>query len=106
MKGILRVLEHHLWVYRRTWRGTVFVSFLFPILYLLAMGIGLGSLISRGPTRTLDGVPYISFIAPGLLAAATMQTAFSETTYPIMNRASWLLSYPPILAPPPQLPHL
>jgi lipooligosaccharide transport system permease protein len=103
MTGILRVLEHHLWVYRRTWRGSVFVSFLFPILYLLAMGIGLGSLISRGPTRTLDGVPYISFIAPGLLAATTMQTAFSETTYPIMNRAYWLRTYDTMLATPLQI---
>lgn len=100
MNGILRVLEHHLWVYRRTWRGTVFVSFLFPILYLLAMGIGLGSLISRGPSRTVAGVAYISFIAPGLLAATTMQTAFSETTYPIMNRAYWLRTYDTMLATP------
>jgi lipooligosaccharide transport system permease protein len=100
MNGILRVLEHHLWVYRRTWRGTVFVSFLFPILYLLAMGIGLGSLISRGPTRTVAGVAYISFIAPGLLAATTMQTAFSETTYPILNRAYWLRTYDTMLATP------
>jgi len=100
MSGIIRVLEHHLWVYRRSWTGTVFVSFLFPILYLLAMGIGLGSLISRGPTRMLAGVPYISFIAPGLLAATTMQTAFSETTYPIMNRAYWLRTYDTMLATP------
>ncbi len=100
MTGIIHVLEHHLWVYRRTWRGTVFVSFLFPILYLLAMGIGLGSLIAHGPTRALAGVPYISFIAPGLLAATTMQTAFSETTYPIMNRAYWLRTYDTMLATP------
>jgi lipooligosaccharide transport system permease protein len=100
MTGMLRVLEHHLWVYRRAWRGTVFVTFLFPTLYLLAMGIGLGSLISRGPTRTLAGVSYITFIAPGLLAATTMQTAFSETTYPIMNRAYWLRTYDSMLATP------
>src|SRR5579864_5630013 len=100
MTGMLRVLEHHLWVYRRAWRGTLFVSFLFPILYLLAMGIGLGSLISRGPSRTLAGVSYVSFIAPGLLAATTMQTAFSETTYPIMNRAYWLRTYDSMLATP------
>jgi lipooligosaccharide transport system permease protein len=100
MTGITHVLEHHFWVYRRTWRGTVFFSFLFPILYLLAMGVGLGSLISRAPARTLAGVSYISFIAPGLLAATTMQTAFSETTYPIMNRAYWLRTYDTMLATP------
>lgn len=100
MRGTLRVLEHHFRVYRRAWTGTVFISFFFPILYLVAMGIGLGSLISKGPAHTVAGVSYLSFVAPGLLAATTMQTAFSETTYPIMNRAYWLRTYDSMLATP------
>src|SRR6267143_1258978 len=59
MTGALRVLEHHLTVYRRTWKGSLFMSFLSPILFLAAMGLGLGSLISRGPVRTIDGVSYL-----------------------------------------------
>src|SRR2546421_2549513 len=100
MTGPLRVLEHHLLVYRRTWKGSVFVSFVSPILFLGAMGFGLGSLISRGPSRTVDGVSYLAFLAPGLLAATAMQSAYVEATYPIMARIQWLRTYEGMLATP------
>jgi lipooligosaccharide transport system permease protein len=100
MTGALRVLEHHLTVYRRTWKGSLFMSFLSPILFLAAMGLGLGSLISRGPVRTIDGVSYLVFLAPGLLAANAMQAAYVETTYPIMARIQWQRTYEGMLATP------
>jgi lipooligosaccharide transport system permease protein len=100
MTGALRVLEHHLTVYRRTWKGSVFMSFLSPVLFLAAMGLGLGSLISRGPSRTVDGVSYLVFLAPGLLAASAMQSAYVETTYPIMARIQWQRTYEGMLATP------
>jgi lipooligosaccharide transport system permease protein len=96
----LRVLEHHLIVYRRTWKGSVFMSFVSPILFLAAMGFGLGGLISRGPVRTVDGLTYLAFLAPGLLAATAMQSAFVETTYPIMARIQWERTYEGMLATP------
>jgi len=100
MTGALRVLEHHLMVYRRTWKGSIFMSFLSPVLFLGAMGFGLGSLIAHGPVRTIGGVSYLAFLAPGLLAATAMQTAFVETTYPIMARLQWLRTYDGMLATP------
>jgi len=100
MTGALRVLEHHLLVYRRSWKGSLFTSFVSPVLFLTAMGLGLGSLISRGPVRTVDGVSYVAFLAPGLLAATAMQSAFVETTYPIMARMQWLRTYDGMLATP------
>jgi lipooligosaccharide transport system permease protein len=100
MTGALRVLEHHLLVYRRTWKGSLFTSFVSPILFLAAMGFGLGSLISRGPVRTVDGLTYVAFIAPGLLAATAMQSAYVETTYPIMARIQWERTYEGMLATP------
>lgn len=100
MTGALHVLEHHALIYRRTWKGSIFVSFLSPVLFLAAMGLGLGSLIAQGPVRTVQGLSYLSFIAPGLLATATMQTAYVETTYPIMARIQWLRIYDAMLATP------
>src|SRR6267378_3190539 len=100
MTGALRVLEHHLTVYRRTWKGSVFTSFFSPILFLAAMGLGLGSLISSGPARTVDGLPYLAFLAPGLLVATAMQTGYGETTYPIMARIQWEKTYDGMLATP------
>jgi lipooligosaccharide transport system permease protein len=100
MGGTLRVLEHNLLVYRRTWKGSIFASFVAPVLFLSAMGLGLGSLISRGPSRTVDGVTYLAFLAPGLLAATAMQSAWGETTYPILSKILWNRTYEGMLATP------
>src|SRR5438093_1556277 len=40
MTGALRVLEHHLTVYRRTWKGSVFMSFVSPLLFLTGLAFG------------------------------------------------------------------
>jgi lipooligosaccharide transport system permease protein len=100
MRGALLVLEHNLIVYRRTWKGSIFMSFVSPILFLAAMGFGLGSLISRGPVRTVDGLSYLVFLAPGLLVATAMQSGYVETTYPIMARIQWERTYEGMLATP------
>ncbi len=100
MVGTLRILEHNAVVYRRTWRGSVFASFLAPILFLAAIGLGLGTLVSRGSPNGVNGVRYLDFLAPGLLATATMQTAFSETTYRLMARIRWQGTYDAMLATP------
>jgi lipooligosaccharide transport system permease protein len=64
------------------------------------MGLGLGSLISRGPVQTVDGISYLAFLAPGLLAATAMQSAYVETTYPIIARIQWERTYEGMLATP------
>jgi lipooligosaccharide transport system permease protein len=100
MTGTLRILEHNALVYRRTWRGSIFASFVSPILFLAAIGLGLGTLVSRGSPQGVNGVSYLDFLAPGLLATATMQTAFSETTYRLMARIRWAGTYDAMLATP------
>src|SRR5438445_4841799 len=100
MTSALRVLEHNLIVYRRTWKGSVFLSFVSPILFMAAMGFGLGGLISRGPVRTVDGLSYLAFLAPGLLVATAMQSGYVETTFPIMARIQWERTYEGMLSTP------
>ena len=70
----LRVVQRNALVYRRVWRGSLFTSFLQPALFLTAMGVGLGSRIDSGGAALPGGVPFLHFLAPGLLAAACMQT--------------------------------
>ncbi len=97
----IRVLEHNAMVYRRTWQGSVLSSILSPVLFLAAMGIGLGGYVNRGGgAAALGGVPYLAFLAPGLLAAQAMQTAAFETTYPIMGKIVWDKLYDAMLATP------
>jgi lipooligosaccharide transport system permease protein len=93
----LAVLEYCARVYRRNWRGTLFMTFLAPILFLGAMGFGLGSFVGG---RFGGGVSYVAFLAPGLLAATCMQTGSFEATYPIMGRIVWDKVYHAMLATP------
>jgi lipooligosaccharide transport system permease protein len=104
--GAARVLQRNLLVYRRTWRGSIFGSFLTPLLYLTAMGIGLGSLIRSGGTNMLGGIDYVHFLGPGILASSCMQSASFESTYPIMGKIAWRRNYEAILATPMEVHHL
>jgi len=79
--------------YRRTWRGTIYSSVLGPVLYLGAMGVGLGSLVDSHGTASLGGVSYLSFLAPGLMAANGMQTAMDESLYPVFAAVKWQKTY-------------
>ncbi len=99
MRGALAVLNYDLAVYRRTWRGTVIVSFVTPLLFLGAMGIGLGTLVNRS-AGGVGGVPYLTFLAPGLLAATAMQAGAGEMTFPIMAKVYWNRIYEAMLATP------
>jgi lipooligosaccharide transport system permease protein len=95
----VRIVQHNALVYRRTWRGSVFSSFASPLLFLTAMGLGLGGLVNRS-SGGVGGVTYLPFLAPGLLAAATMQTAAGETMFPIMAKIVWQRTYEGMLATP------
>jgi lipooligosaccharide transport system permease protein len=89
----VRELRHQLMVYKRTWRGTVFSSVLNPLLYLAALGAGLGSLVGHHAPESLGGVSYLAYIAPGLLAAAAMQIALGASTYPVLGGVKWQRTY-------------
>lgn len=99
MMGAIHVLEQDLLVYRRVWRGSVLVSFLSPVLFLSAIGFGLGALVNRG-SGGVAGLPYVAFLAPGLLATTAMQTGAIEATYPIMGKVRWDRTYEAMLATP------
>src|SRR6188508_2558689 len=85
--AISRVFEHRLLTYRRTFRASIFSSFLSPVLFLAAMGIGLGAYVSD--PAAIGGVSYLVFLAPGLLAATAMQAASFEATFPIIAGLEW-----------------
>jgi lipooligosaccharide transport system permease protein len=84
-----RVVEHRWLQYKRTFRASIFSSFLSPVLFLTAMGVGLGSYVSASAVDDIGGVSYLVFLAPGLLAATAMQSAAFEATFPIMGGLVW-----------------
>ena len=105
MTAATRVLQRNLLVYRRTCRGSVFSSFLTPLLYLTAMGLGLGQLVTRD-VSSLPGGDYLSFLGPGILAATCMQSAVFESTFPIMGKIMWRRNYEAMLATPIEVRHI
>jgi len=96
----LRSLEYWAYQYKRTWRGSVISTLLSPVLFLAAMGLGLGTLVNRSRAGGVGGVDYLAFLAPGLLAASAMQTGVAESTYPIMASIKWIKTYHAMLATP------
>ena len=97
--AVLRVVEREARVFRRLWRGTVYSSFVTPVLFLAAIGVGLGGLVDerRG---AIAGVDYLTFVAPGLLAASAMQTAAGESLWPVMAGTKWVRTFHAMVATP------
>jgi lipooligosaccharide transport system permease protein len=94
-----RPLEFFFAQYRRVWRGTAISSIVTPVIYLLAFGFGLGELVDR--TADLpDGITYLEFVAPGLLAATAMQIASFEASWPVLAAIKWDRQYHAMLATP------
>jgi lipooligosaccharide transport system permease protein len=100
MIAAVRMVQRNALVYRRIWRGTVFLSFLQPTLFLIAMGLGLGTMIDAGGALLPGGVRYAEFLAPGLLASTAMQAASFESAWPVMGKMMWHRNYEAIMATP------
>jgi lipooligosaccharide transport system permease protein len=58
-----------------------------PFLYLLSIGIGIGALIDAN--NLIDGVPYLTFLAPALLANAAIAGGMEETVFPTLLGFKW-----------------
>ncbi|MBT0159898.1 ABC transporter permease [Candidatus Bathyarchaeota archaeon A05DMB-2] len=75
MSDALKDVYSILWVdlrnLRRHWRSLVATSLVQPLLYLVAFGYGLGKGIS------LEGVSYLAFVIPGIIALTSFSTSFS-----------------------------
>jgi len=82
-------------VFIKTYK-TSFIPPLFePILYLLALGFGLGGFV-----QLINGTPYIQFIAPALVAVSMMFSSFYECTYGSFVRMYYQKTFDAIIATP------
>ena len=95
----LRPLEFFLTQYRRGWRGSAVSSVVTPVVYLLALGVGLGVFVDRSASLP-SGTSYLDFVAPGLMAATAMQIAGFEASWPVMAAIKWHRQYHAMLATP------
>jgi lipooligosaccharide transport system permease protein len=96
---VFRPLEFFLTQYRRMWRGNVVTSVVSPVVYLLALGVGLGVFVDRSANLP-NGVSYLEFVAPGLMAATAMQISSFEASWPVLSAIKWDRQYHAMLATP------
>ncbi len=98
-RRFLRVWQRNFTVYRRTWKISFLPPLLEPIFYLLAFGLGLGTLVGEVPHGG-EAISYIAYIAPALLSITMMYNAFFETSYASFVRMYYQKTFDAMLATP------
>jgi lipooligosaccharide transport system permease protein len=101
LKRALRVWQRHVKVYTKLYLSSLTLNVIEPVLYLTAMGLGLGSYLTE-----MDGMPYVNFIAPGIIAYSGMFAASGECSYGTFIRMTYQKTFDAILATPVSLEDL
>ena len=92
---VRKVWQRNWDVFMKTYKVNFFPPLFEPILYLIALGFGLGPLL-----KSVDGRPYINFIAPSLIAISMMNSSFFECTYGSFVRMYYQKTFDAIVATP------
>lgn len=95
LRRAIRVWQRHLTVYTKLYKSSLALNFVEPVLYLAALGLGLGAFV-----KEIKGMPYINFIAPGIIASSSMFAATYECTYGTYVRMVYQKTFDAILATP------
>ncbi|GAA4336987.1 ABC transporter permease [Pigmentiphaga soli] len=80
-RGSIPILRRHFLVWRKTAITTVLGDVMDPMVALLALGFGLGSLLPG-----IDGAPYITFLSAGSICMGALYAATFEATYSAFSR--------------------
>lgn len=95
LEAAFRVWQRHWTVYTKLYKSSFALNFAEPVLYLVAMGLGLGAFVNN-----INGQPYIKYIAPGIIASSSMFAAVYECTYGTFIRMTFQKTFDAILATP------
>jgi lipooligosaccharide transport system permease protein len=95
LRRALRVWQRNFKVYTKLYKSSLALNFVEPVLYLAALGLGLGTFV-----KEVKGIPYINFIAPGIIASSAMFAAAYECTYGTYVRMFYQKTFDAILATP------
>lgn len=95
LKRAFRVWQRNLTVYTKLYKSSIALNFAEPVLYLAALGLGLGAFV-----KEIKGMPYVNFIAPGIIASSSMFAAAYECTYGTYVRMTYQKTFDAILATP------
>jgi lipooligosaccharide transport system permease protein len=93
--GALAVWRRNALVWRKQIGPSMAVRFGEPLIYLLGLGYGLGLFIGE-----MAGIPYLMFLASGIVASSAMTTASFEAMYSVHTRMVPQRTYEHMLATP------
>lgn len=83
------------WVdFRHEWKKITASALVSPLLYMIALGWGLGSMVNASDR------PYIDFLVPGIIALATMNTGFSSVSVSLNVQRLFERSFDQIIISP------
>ncbi len=93
------LVERNAILQRRGW-PVILSGFVEPLLYLLAIGFGVGALV--GTTVVVSGhqLRYAVFVAPAMMASSAMNGAIYETSFNFFYKLKYLKLYDAVLATP------
>lgn len=92
---ILFVWRRHMRVWLRYWLSNLLSNFIEPFVYLIGFGFGIGHFIPK-----MGGVPYATFVAPGIIASSAMFAASFENTFGTYVRLTFQKTFDAIVATP------
>jgi lipooligosaccharide transport system permease protein len=93
--GVQGVLVREMINFTSYWRSTTFSSVVEPTIYLLAFGLGIGSLVSR-----VAGYSYVEFVGTGTVATAVMFASVFPAMFGTFVKYQFQRTYDAILATP------
>ncbi|MBN2323257.1 MAG: ABC transporter permease [Spirochaetes bacterium] len=94
-RRLFSVWYRHMRVYTKNLVANGLPPFLEPLIFLVAIGLGLGRYITE-----MKGVPYLPFLATGILVTTAMFTASFECTYGTFIRLEYDKAYDGMLSAP------
>lgn len=77
--GVATLTKREIWRFMKVWNQTLVAPIVTTLLFLAVLTLATGS-----AARTIDGLPYKQFIAPGLIMMAIVQNAFANTSSSLM----------------------
>ncbi|MCP4177554.1 MAG: ABC transporter permease [bacterium] len=95
VKRLYSVWYRHFRVYIKNIFANGFPPFVEPLVFIVGMGLGLGSYISN-----VDNTPYIKYLAMGLPLSSAMFTAAFECSYGTFYRMEYSKTYDGMLTGP------
>lgn len=104
LRRAVKLVQRNVLAYKHYW--IAFISGFFePVFYLGAVGFGVGQFVGGVPYAG-GQLEYASFLAPGMLAASTLNGALFDGFFTPFFKLNWMKTYDGIITTPVNIPDI